>query len=179
MLQISYKTNIKGKGGWLGSHMLLWYMTYIIATNDMGWYLLLSYMTYIITPNIGDYLGCYMMLCYITYIIASNNGGVVYDPCWNNMPPWWFQVLFHICHMLQRSYKTDIKGKGGDGMKIRFENMEHDVLIRIYLAHMVLIAMRQVQCPFLFFICRRPAGIFGMNLRSTTVVCYINWVLAH
>ena len=76
--------------------------------------------------------------------------------------------------MLQISYETNIKGKGNDGIKIRFENMEHDVLIRINLAHMVLIALRQVQCHFLSFICRTPAGIFGMNWRSTTVVCYIN-----
>ena len=31
-------------------------------------------------------------------------------------------VSFHICHMLQRSYKTDIKGKEDDGIKIKFEN---------------------------------------------------------
>ena len=66
--------------------------------------------------------------------------------------------------MLQRSYKTDIKGKGGDGMKIRFENMEHDVLIRIYLAHMVLIAMRQVQCPFLFYFLQETRRHFWHEL---------------
>ena len=35
-------------------------------------------------------------------------------------------------------------------MKTKYENWNMMFLIIIYLAHMVLIAMRQAQCPFLF-----------------------------
>ena len=88
-------------------------------------------------------------------------------------------VSFHTSHVLYRPYQKKKRRKGEkerkERVKILFLNGGtplHDFCEGHY-THMVLTAMRQVQWPFVWnFICSKTAGICGINLRSTTVVCW-------
>ena len=80
-------------------------------------------------------------------------------------------VSFHTSHMLYRPYQKK-RGERERKFNIGMGTPLHDFCESHY-AHMVLTVMRQVQWPFDWnFICSNTAGICGINLRSTTVVCW-------
>ena len=82
---------------------------------------------------------------------------------------------FHTSHVLYRPYQTKKKRNEKGRKNIYYQKGGtplHDFWESHY-AHMVLTVMRQVQGPFDWnFICSKTAGICGINLRSTTVVCW-------
>ena len=84
-------------------------------------------------------------------------------------------VSFHTSHVLYRPYQTKKKRNEKGKKEIHYQKGGtplHDFWESHY-AHMVLTVMRQVQGPFDWnFICSKTAGICGINLRSTTVVCW-------
>ena len=98
------------------------------------------------------------------------------DQYWNDMPPW--TIMYHstplTCCIDQTRQKKE-RGRKREKRNLLFKKGGtplHDFCESHY-AHMVLTVMRQVQGPFDWnFICSKTAGICGINLRSTTVVCW-------
>ena len=159
--------------------MILWYIRYIIVSNNWG-------RMWGGVDTIWSMLKWYLTMTIVMYQVTSATCCKDHIPRWKDKSSYWRKLIwsirkryatmknhvsFHTSHVLYRPYKKKEKEKwenffkGGDPLTWFCEN---------HYSHMVLTAKQQVQWPFDWnFICSKTAGICGINLWSTTVVCWL------